>query len=76
MAKSMKPKAPDQPSGVFLKREKLKLYLRIMLLKYIKEISIYFFSDGLPDQFGGPEGRKYFPKRIKQHILDNQKECQ
>jgi hypothetical protein len=25
----------------------------------------------LPDQFGGPEGRKYFPKRIREHILEN-----
>ncbi len=33
--------------------------------------AIYIFSDGLPDQFGGPEGRKYFPKRIKQGIVDN-----
>jgi len=44
------------------------------VIKIKKGDSIYFFSDGLPDQFGGPEGRKYFPKRIKQHILDNQKE--
>jgi serine phosphatase RsbU (regulator of sigma subunit) len=33
--------------------------------------SIFFFSDGLPDQFGGPEGRKYFPKRIREKILEN-----
>jgi len=37
----------------------------------VKNDCVYFFSDGLPDQFGGPEKRKYFPKRIKQHILDN-----
>lgn len=36
-----------------------------------KEDCVYFFSDGLPDQFGGPEGKKYFPKRIRQHVLDN-----
>ncbi len=32
---------------------------------------VYFFSDGLPDQFGGPDGRKYFPKRIKNTIIEN-----
>lgn len=32
---------------------------------------VYFFSDGLPDQFGGPQGRKYFPKRIKNIITEN-----
>lgn len=41
------------------------------VIKIVKNDCIYFFSDGLPDQFGGPEGRKYFPKRIKQHILDH-----
>jgi PAS domain S-box-containing protein len=41
------------------------------VIKIKKNDCIYFFSDGLPDQFGGPEKRKYFPKRIKQHILDN-----
>ncbi len=41
------------------------------VFKIQKNDSIYFFSDGLPDQFGGPEGRKYFPKRIKNHIVVN-----
>lgn len=40
--------------------------------------AIYFFSDGLPDQFGGPENFKYAPKRIrdkvsKSHGTDMQK---
>lgn len=38
-----------------------------------KEDTIYFFSDGLPDQFGGPEDRKYSPRRIKNLIVDNHK---
>ncbi len=41
------------------------------VFKLQKNDCIYFFSDGLPDQFGGPEGRKYFPKRIKNHIIVN-----
>lgn len=30
--------------------------------------SIYFSSDGFPDQFGGPEGRKFGPKRTREVI--------
>ena len=33
--------------------------------------SIYFFSDGLPDQFGGEGGKKYGPKRIRDLIIEN-----
>jgi len=32
---------------------------------------IFIFSDGLPDQVGGPEGRKYSPQRIRAHIAEN-----
>ncbi|MBL7859298.1 MAG: PAS domain S-box protein [Cyclobacteriaceae bacterium] len=30
--------------------------------------SIYFSSDGFPDQFGGPEGRKFGPKKTREII--------
>ena len=30
--------------------------------------SIYFCSDGFPDQFGGPENRKFGPKRLRELI--------
>ncbi len=40
-------------------------------LKVEKGESIFFFSDGLPDQFGGPEQLKYGPKRIRNGILEN-----
>lgn len=33
--------------------------------------SVYFCSDGLADQFGGPEDLKYGPKRIRERILEN-----
>lgn len=33
--------------------------------------SIYFFSDGMPDQFGGEEKRKFGAKRIRKIIEDN-----
>lgn len=33
--------------------------------------SLFFFSDGLPDQFGGPENLKYSPKRVRTIIQEN-----
>ncbi len=33
---------------------------------------IFFFSDGLPDQLGSPEQKKYSPRRIREQILDHQ----
>jgi serine phosphatase RsbU (regulator of sigma subunit) len=32
---------------------------------------IVMFSDGLPDQFGGPDNRKFSPKRIRDIIKAN-----
>ena len=37
-------------------------------LKLNKGDSIYFSSDGFPDQFGGPEGRKFGPKKVREII--------
>ena len=34
--------------------------------------TVYLFSDGFPDQFGGPEGRKFMKKRFKEMLLANQ----
>lgn len=33
--------------------------------------SIYFSSDGFPDQFGGPEGRKFGPKRLRELVTSH-----
>jgi PAS domain S-box-containing protein len=33
--------------------------------------TFYMFSDGLPDQFGGPENRKYSPRQIRDLIQRN-----
>lgn len=33
---------------------------------------IFFFSDGMPDQVGGDERKKYGPQRIRELILNNQ----
>ena len=32
---------------------------------------VYVFSDGIADQFGGPEGKKYKYKRVKDLLLQN-----
>jgi PAS domain S-box-containing protein len=37
-------------------------------IKLGKGDSIYFSSDGFPDQFGGPEGRKFGPKRVREIV--------
>jgi PAS domain S-box-containing protein len=37
-------------------------------IKLEKGDSIYFSSDGFPDQFGGMEGRKFGPKRVREII--------
>jgi PAS domain S-box-containing protein len=37
-------------------------------IKLDKGDSIYFSSDGFPDQFGGPDGRKFGPKKTREII--------
>jgi serine phosphatase RsbU (regulator of sigma subunit) len=32
--------------------------------------SVYFSSDGFPDQFGGPDGRKLGPKRVRELVME------
>jgi PAS domain S-box-containing protein len=33
---------------------------------------VFFFSDGLPDQLGGPENKKYSPRKIRETIIENE----
>ncbi len=40
-------------------------------IKYKSGDSVFFCSDGYPDQFGGPENRKFGPKRLRELIVDN-----
>ena len=40
-------------------------------IKMGKGDSIYFCSDGFPDQFGGPDNRKFGPKRTRALIQEN-----
>jgi PAS domain S-box-containing protein len=41
------------------------------VIKYKRGDRIFFFSDGLTDQLGGPEEKKYSPKRVRELILEN-----
>jgi PAS domain S-box-containing protein len=41
------------------------------VIKYQEKDKIFFFTDGLPDQIGGKEKRKYTPKRVRENIVDN-----
>jgi len=41
------------------------------IIKPEKGDKIFFFSDGLPDQLGGPERKKYSPKRIRDMIVEH-----
>lgn len=38
-------------------------------IKIEKNDSLYLFTDGLPDQFGGPKGKKYKYKRLEEQLL-------
>ena len=41
------------------------------VIKYKRGDKFFFFSDGLPDQLGGPEEKKYSPRRIRDLILEH-----
>lgn len=57
--------------GQFHDREKFSLYE----LEIKEGLSIYLFSDGMPDQFGGPQNRKFSSKRIRDIILEHRQEA-
>ncbi len=41
------------------------------LIDYRKGDKIFFLTDGLTDQLGGPDKRKYTPRRIREKLTDN-----
>lgn len=41
-------------------------------IPYTIGASYYIFSDGFPDQFGGPEGRKYLTRRFRGFLQETQ----
>lgn len=41
-------------------------------IQLTKDDSIYLFTDGMPDQFGGPRGKKFKYKQLRELIQTNQ----
>jgi len=52
------------------KRKKEKTFLN-HIIEFKENDTIYFFSDGLPDQIGGEKGRKYKNNQIRDLIINN-----
>ena len=59
------------PVGEFLGDEKQNFTNHTVQLQ--EGDTIYVFSDGYADQFGGPKGKKFMYKRFRQLLLDIQK---
>jgi PAS domain S-box-containing protein len=49
---------------------KNKTHFQNMTVQLERGDAFYFFSDGLPDQFGGPNDRKLGPKRIRSFVQE------
>ena len=41
------------------------------IIEYQSGDKFFYFSDGMPDQLGGPEIKKYSPRRIRETITEN-----
>jgi serine phosphatase RsbU (regulator of sigma subunit) len=61
-------KGDPQPIGKFAQREPFTRYQ----LKLAKGDMVYLFSDGYPDQFGGPKGKKFMYKQFRNLFLNIQ----
>jgi PAS domain S-box-containing protein len=57
-----------QPIGAYLKESKLFTNKKYELLK---DDCIYIFTDGIPDQFGGPKGKKFKYKQLQELLIKN-----
>lgn len=60
-------KGDKHPIGAYV-GESLKPF-KTHVIKVKKGDLIYVFSDGFPDQFGGPKGKKYNSKQFKSFLL-------
>ncbi len=52
-------------------RKKAEQDFKNYVINFKKNDKIFFFSDGLPDQLGGPEKKKYSAKRIREALLEH-----
>ena len=60
-------KANKQPIGVFAERKKFTSHA----LALEANDTFYLFTDGYADQFGGPDGKKFKYKPLKELLLQN-----
>lgn len=58
-------KADKQPVGKYDKRQPFTTHH----IEYSAGSAFYLFTDGLPDQFGGPKGKKFRYKRFEENLL-------
>ncbi len=56
--------------GGVLRKEKIYLPHKI---EYKEGDIFYIFSDGFADQIGGPDGRKFYKRRLKEILIENHK---
>ncbi len=61
-------KANRQPIGAYINRASFTNHS----FELIKGDTVYIFSDGFPDQFGGPQGKKFKYKPFKELLLSIQ----
>ncbi len=56
------------------KHEKDNIPFRQSEFKFLKGDMIYALTDGMPDQFGGPKGKKFMYKAMKELLIENSNE--
>ena len=61
-------KADSMPIGIYAKMDNFVKHD----IEVLPGDTIYLFSDGFVDQFGGPDGKKFMRKRFVQMLMDNQ----
>ena len=59
-------KADKQPIGKFDIRKPFTTHT----IGYSENTTFYLFTDGLPDQFGGPKGKKFMYKRFENNLIE------
>ena len=62
-------KADRQPIGSFVGEQRKKFTNHTIKLQ--KNDAIYIFSDGFPDQFGGPKGKKFRYKQFRELLVES-----
>jgi serine phosphatase RsbU (regulator of sigma subunit) len=62
-------KGDKHPVGAFVGEEMLKFTNHSIPIE--KGDCVYLFTDGYPDQFGGPKGKKFMYKNFRELILTN-----